>query len=241
MDRDKLCHALNGLYDLVAKLRGPGGCPWDARQTEATVRMYLLEEAYEVLDASENGLTMEVCQELGDLLFQILFLAYMGEEKGSFDLVEVVERIHEKMVKRHPHVFGSEKVRSAEEVSQNWARIKGEERGEKKEPASLLRSVPLALPALLRAHRLSERVSGTTWKPFPSEGPWVRTRAAFTALEKAVEQRDEGQVGPALGRLLFDLADLARAWGRNAEDLLRETNQDFIRRFDEENEAGETR
>ncbi|MBN1103778.1 MAG: nucleoside triphosphate pyrophosphohydrolase [Deltaproteobacteria bacterium] len=227
MNRHRLSHALTDLYDLVARLRGPGGCPWDARQTSASVRMYVLEEAYEVLDASEKDLPQEVCQELGDLLFQIIFLAYMGEERGDFDLVDVMERIHEKMVRRHPHVFGSAKVESAEEVSRNWARIKEREKEGNGEGVSPLDSIPPGLPALLRAHRLGERAAGVTRNAACGEDVWDRTRRAFAALEGSIAEEDAEQVGKRIGRVLFDLATLARRWGWNAEELLRSANREF--------------
>ena len=231
MDRTRLSEALIALYELVVRLRGPGGCPWDARQTPETVKMYLLEECHEVLDAIERDRPQQVCQELGDILFQILFLAYMGEEKGDFDLLETLEGIHEKMVRRHPHVFGREKVDSPEEVARNWARIKENERGAVEDPGSLLRSVPMALPALLRAHRLSERASKALETVEEESDPWAGTIADFKALEDSMAHKDTALPGEMLGRLLFDLANLARSLGFNAEDLLRKANQAFIESF----------
>ena len=233
MDRTRLSGALIALYELVARLRGPGGCPWDARQTPDTVRMYLLEECYEVLDALEREQPQQVCQELGDLLFQILFLAYMGEETGEFDLLEILEGIHEKMVRRHPHVFGHEKVESPEEVARNWARIKENEKGAADDPGSLLRSLPTGLPALLSAHRLSERASKAQETVEERKEPWVRAKAEFKDLEGSLARKDTALTGEVLGRMLFDLADLARSLGLNAEDLLRKANQAFIDEFRE--------
>lgn len=233
MDKARLPEALIALYELVARLRGPGGCPWDARQTPDTVKMYLLEECYEVLDAIERKRPEQVCQELGDLLFQILFLAYMGEEKGEFDLLETFERIRQKMVRRHPHVFGREKVETPEEVARNWARIKEAERGAAQDSDGILGSVPAGLPALLRAQRLSERASGTFETDESGKGPWLRASAEFKALEGSLARNDIALSGEILGRMLFDLADLARSLGLSAEDLLRKTNQAFIDQFRE--------
>ena len=123
MDKNELFRGLSALYDLISRLRGTDGCPWDALQTDTTIRMYLLEEAYEVLDAVERGSPEDVCQELGDLLFQIIFLASLAEERGDFDFVRVIERITEKMKGRHPHVFGQTPVRDVEEVAQNWQEL----------------------------------------------------------------------------------------------------------------------
>ncbi|MBW2216862.1 MAG: nucleoside triphosphate pyrophosphohydrolase, partial [Deltaproteobacteria bacterium] len=119
MDPDRLLKAVTGLVDLVEKLRGPGGCPWDAKQTDATIKLYLLEEAYEVLDAIEKTSPPDVCEELGDLLFHIFFLARLAEERKEFDFSEVVEKITEKMIRRHPHVFGNTTVDSADDVAVN--------------------------------------------------------------------------------------------------------------------------
>jgi MazG family protein len=162
MDNDRLARAVKDLADLVARLRGPGGCPWDAKQTKESVRMYLLEEAYEVLDAVEGGDSGDLCAELGDLLFQVFFLSYLAEEESEFDLVDVVEGIISKMIKRHPHVFGEAKAETPEEVAVNWARIKREEKGE-----GLLKG--------LEFHRASLHFSGPIdfWKG--REGVQVRT------------------------------------------------------------------
>ena len=164
MNKDTLSKAFVALTELMATLREPGGCPWDAEQSMRTIKMYLLEEAYEVLEAIERENSSEVCGELGDLLFQIVFLARIAEEREAFDLLGVIEGITEKMIHRHPHVFGRVKVESAEEVSKNWAEIKRTENGETDPYVSLLHGVPAALPALLRAHRLSERASKAGWK-----------------------------------------------------------------------------
>ena len=128
-EQDRLVAAFFSLVELIAKLRSPDGCPWDVRQTEESVKIYVLEEAYEVLDAIERGSSDDLCSELGDLLFQILFLARMAEEKNHFTLIQVFEKITKKMIHRHPHVFGSTTVRNAEEVAENWDKIKKQERG----------------------------------------------------------------------------------------------------------------
>jgi len=150
MDTDRLAGAIRSLVELVTRLRGPGGCPWDAKQTDSTIKIYLLEEAYEVLDALEDSSPEEVCSELGDLLFQILFLAQLASERGEFDFNEVVEGITEKMTRRHPHVFGNTRVESAEDVSSNWVKIKRTEKGKSKETSFLLQSIPSGLPALFK-------------------------------------------------------------------------------------------
>jgi MazG family protein len=237
MDKNRLSKALLVLHDMLSRLRGPGGCPWDAQQTDATLKMYLLEEAHEVLDAIERGSSEEVCQELGDLIFQVMFIARLAEERGEYDLSDVIEKVTEKMEKRHPHVFGQTKVRNAEEVADNWQRLKRREKDSPKGFTSLLQSVPLNLPALLRAHRLAERASkmDTGW-PDSVKG-WARVQEEFDKLKKAISSGDRGQVGVGLGDLLFSFANLAREWGLNAEHLLRSANQGFIERFREMEEG----
>ncbi len=228
MDPHRLSEAIVALAGLMARLRGPGGCPWDAEQTDATVRMYLIEEAYEVLDAVERGSPRQVCQELGDLLFQVLFLARLAEEREEFDLADVMEGIREKMVRRHPHVFGDEQVSGAEDVARNWTRIK---QAEKKDPGgnrSLLESVPGQLPALMKTHRLCERAAGAGLYRTEPDGIREETRRRAERLEKALDQEDETEMGEAIGALLFSLADLARQRGMNAEDLLRRANRRFL-------------
>jgi len=231
MDHNALGNAMGRLVDLVERLRAPDGCPWDAKQTMYTVRMYLLEEAYEVLDAVERNLPEEVCAELGDLLFHIVFIAYLEEEKGEFDLVKVVEKIVEKMIRRHPHVFGDTRVKDVEEVAVNWAKIKEKEKNSAEKDRSLVEQVPVALPALERAHRLSERASkvGFDWED--RNAVWEKVTEEIGELNEAVEKQNPAMVGEELGDLLFSLVNLARHWGLNAEDLLRMANRKFIRRF----------
>lgn len=232
MDSDRLSKAVADLTDLVARLRGPAGCPWDARQTDATIKTYLIEEAYEVLEAVEQSKPSEICRELGDLLFQILFLAQLAEERREFNFIDVLEQIKEKMIRRHPHVFGRRKVDSPEEVAANWNKIKQSENGAAGGNSSLLQSVPGRLPALMRTHRLTERAAkaGLDWETGPEL--WPRIINAMQDLEEAVLQAQRSEIQGKLGKLLFDLADLARHWKLNGEDLLRAANQDFLQDFE---------
>ncbi len=233
MTDDRLTKSLLGLTALVKRLRGPGGCPWDRQQTLSTVKIYLLEEAYEVLDAIERDSSRDVCQELGDLLFQIVFLASIAQEKDEFTLADVMEQITEKMIHRHPHVFGQETVNSPEEVSQNWEKIKDREQDYAKTTSSLLLHIPVHLPALLRAHRLSDRASkvGFDWET--KEGIWEKVKEEFEELAKAIRNRAKDRIAEEIGDLFFSIVNLARHWGLNAEHLLRDANQKFIDRFRE--------
>jgi MazG family protein len=232
MDPDRLFTAIDALVRLVARLRGPGGCPWDAIQTDSSIKVYLLEEAYEVLEAIEESSSQEVCMELGDLLFQILFLARIAEEKKEFDFIEVVERITEKMIHRHPHVFGKVTVNSAEDVAHNWAELKKREKRAVNKSSSPLASVPSNLPALLRAHRLSERASKVNLEFTDSDEMWGKIEEQFHTLKKAVAAEEKDVVAETMGGLLFGLVNLSRHWGLNAENLLRRANQDFLNRVE---------
>ena len=232
MDSDRLSKAIVALANLVARLRGPGGCPWDAKQTDSSIGIYLLEEAYEVLDAIEISSPGDVCQELGDLLFQILFMAKLAEERKEFDFIEVIERITEKMIRRHPHVFGKTTVDSAEDVALNWAKIKKREKGASHETSSLLESVPMNLPALLRAHRLSERAAKEGFQRANSNETWVWAQKEFEKLRSAIKNEDRVQVADDMGELLFSLVNLAREHGLNAEHILRISNKKFFDRFE---------
>ena len=231
MSKDRLSTALSALWELVARLRGPGGCPWDAEQTDSDIKMYLLEEAHEVLDAIEKESPDDVREELGDLLFQIIFLCSLAEDRGEFDLADVMEEIGDKMIRRHPHVFGVEKVNSPSDVSQNWERIKRKEKGDSGSASGSLRDVPLDLPALLRAHRLSERASksGFDWKR--REEVWDKVKEEFDELSEVISTGDRERVGEEVGDLLFSLVNLTRHWDLNAEDVLRQANRKFIKRF----------
>ena len=229
MDPDRLSKAIEALLNLVARLRGPGGCPWDAKQTDSTIKIYLLEEAYEVLEALEKSSPQEVCMELGDLLFQILFLAQLAAERKEFDFIDVLERITEKMIRRHPHVFGTTSVDSAEDVAHNWAEIKKAEKGSLNKTSSLLESIPANLPALLRAHRLGERASKARLDRADSEEIWEKVQEQFDELGRAIPTQEKDMVAEEIGELLFDLANLSRHWGLNGEDLLRGVNQKFLK------------
>ncbi len=240
MNEDVLAKAFVALTELMATLRGPGGCPWDAEQTMDTIKMYLLEETYEALEAIERRHPEEVCSELGDLLFQIIFLARIAEEKEIFDLLDVIEGITEKMIRRHPHVFGRVQVDSVAEVTENWAAIKKSENGDTDPYTSLLQGVPSALPALLRAHRLGERAAKAGWKEPKGRALWGKLEKNFEVLSQALREGKEERIAEKIGEFVFDLVSVARQKGFNAEHLLREANQKFLLQFDEKKEVSET-
>jgi nucleoside triphosphate diphosphatase len=229
MNKDRLARAIVALAELVSKLRGPDGCPWDIEQTDSTIRLYLLEEAYEVLDAIENGSPEDVCEELGDLLFQIIFLANLAEARGEFDLVAVMEQIRTKMERRHPHVFGEVHLENSEEVSKQWNEIKRTERGSQEDTHHRLEKVPVGLPSLMRAHRLSERASETEIGPEDETKICEKANKAFEDLQMIIAEGDKERIGKVMGDFLFCLADLSRHFGFNAEDVLRVANNKFLK------------
>jgi MazG family protein len=232
MTGDRLSVAIRSLVDLVARLRGPGGCPWDAKQTDDTLKIYLIEEAYEVLDAIEGASPREVCSELGDLLFQIVFLAHLASERKEFDLADVMETIAKKMIRRHPHVFGNVQVENAEDVASNWARIKQRETGMPEDISASLKKVPSGSPALLRGHRMGERAAKAGFDWANADEVWAKVDEELKELRTAMDDGNPEAMASELGDLLFTLTNLARHWGENAENLMRDANQKFLRRFE---------
>jgi ATP diphosphatase len=227
-----------GWEDLLAimrRLRDPGGgCPWDLRQTFRTVAPYTLEEAHEVVDAIERGDTRELCGELGDLLFQVVFHARMAEEQGWFDFADVVEGICAKMVRRHPHVFGDERHADEEALHAAWEREKHRERSERRDgPAgSLLEGVALALPALVRTEKLQRRAArgGFDWQA--PEPVLEKIREELDECARAMQAgEDHAALEEETGDLLFSCVNLARHLGIDAEQALRRANAKFERRF----------
>jgi MazG family protein len=220
--------SIEDLMELVRRLRGPEGCPWDREQTLGDLKQYLLEECYEVMDAIDGSRFDQLREELGDLLFHIVFLASLAEEKGAFTLSDVIHDIHGKMVRRHPHVFGDAKADDPETVRQNWWEIK---RKEASSTSSLLDSVPRHLPALQRAYRLGQRATraGMDW---PGPEPVLdKIREEIAEMEIALAGEDAQATGEELGDLLFSLANLARHLKKNPEESLQRSNDKFLDRF----------
>ena len=219
------------LVDIMARLRGVGGCPWDREQTHESIKPYLLEETYEVLEAIDERDPGKLREELGDLLLQVVFHAQMADEAGTFDIAEVIGSINEKLRRRHPHVFGEVKADTAQEVLFNWEQIKQRERRQAKQSASALDGVPKELPALLRAHRLQEKASrvGFDWKE--ADEVLRKVEEEMRELRQAMGGQASAQVEAELGDLLFALVNLSRFIAVNPEDALRKTIARFISRF----------
>jgi tetrapyrrole methylase family protein/MazG family protein/ATP diphosphatase len=227
-------HPIFRLIEIMARLRDPnGGCPWDLEQTFATIAPYTIEEAYEVADAIQRGSLSDLRDELGDLLLQVVFHARMAEEQGAFDFAAVAEAINDKMVRRHPHVFGEVVHRDAAEQTRAWETIKAGERAAKAggTVASLTDDVPVALPALTRAVKLSSRVArvGFVW-PSAKE-VLAKLHEEVAELEAEIAAGDRDKARDELGDVLFVCANLARELEVDPEAALRGTNDKFVRRF----------
>ena len=226
------------LVALQARLRAPGGCPWDRRQTHETLRTYLLEEAYEVLEAIDKADPRELSEELGDLLLQVLFHAELAREAGSFDISSVVQNIHDKLVRRHPHVFGDVKADTPEQVVKNWERLKAAEKlGSSKAEAkdqiapSALDGIPRTLPALLEALQLTRRAArvGFDWRNV--EGIFDKLDEEIAELRKALSEGGASRLEEELGDLLFVIVNLARHLKIDPEVALSHANWKFKSRF----------
>jgi len=216
--------------EIIARLRAPDGCPWDREQTEITMAPHLLEEAYEALEAIRGGDAEASCEELGDVLMNVLMVAQIASEQDRFDAEDVARAIADKLVNRHPHVFGDVKAENAEQVLENWEQIKRTEKPDR--PArGALEGVPAALPALLKATRIGEKASrvGFDW-PDP-EGPRQKLTEELGELDQALAAGDQESVQRELGDVLFSLCNVARHAGVNAEMALRETIDRFSARF----------
>lgn len=221
--------AFDDLVGIVARLRGEGGCPWDRAQTPGTLRPYLLEETYEVLEAIDRGADADLRKELGDLLFLVAMLAQMASERQAFGIDDVVRGVADKMVRRHPHVFDEGHASDRDEGAiEAWEARKAAERDE---GGSALDGVPAALPALLRAHRISEKaaVVGFDWPDL--QGVRAKVGEELAELDEALEGSDDDHIGEEYGDLLFALVNLGRFLPVTSEDALRTATEKFEARF----------
>ena len=221
------------LVRLMDRLRSPDGCPWDREQDYSSLRGYLLEECYEVVQALDDSDEEALGEELGDLLFQIVFLSRIGKERGRFTIDDVIRGIAEKMVRRHPHVFGDETAADSQEVLRNWEAIKRREKGSAggDPEESVLSGIPAALPALQKAERLGTKAArvGFDWQR--DEDVLEKIDEELGEFREALRSGDRAAVHEELGDVLFALAMLARRREIDAEKALEDTNRKFIRRF----------
>jgi MazG family protein len=219
------------LLDIMRSLRGPNGCPWDREQTPTSLKPYLIEEAYEVLEAIEAGDPAALREELGDLLLQVVFHAQVAAEHGDFTMVDVLAGLIEKMVERHPHVFGGTTVETPRQALAQWEAIKQREAENRGTQRSVIDGVPRALPALLRAQRMQSKAARVNFD-------WPDARTAWTKVEEEIQEAaavlsagDRDRFAEELGDVLFSLVNVARLSSLDAEDVLQRAIEKFRRRF----------
>jgi MazG family protein len=228
------------LIKIITKLRQPGGCPWDQKQTVESFRPYLLEEMHELFEALDHKDQNHIKEELGDLLFQIIFLSNIYEEQGVFTIAEVLETISAKMVRRHPHVFGDTKFDSEKEMRRNWNKIKALENKDQDRGKKSIFSYPKSLPALFRAQRVSERAvsSGFEWPDIDSV--FEKLDEEIAELKEALLSGNRQNIEEEIGDMLFTMVNISRKAGFGAETTLQSSTEKFIRRFTKMTElAGE--
>ncbi|HET9399829.1 MAG TPA: nucleoside triphosphate pyrophosphohydrolase [Candidatus Acidoferrales bacterium] len=236
------------LIELQRRLLARDGCPWDREQTHESLRTYLIEEAYEVLDALESGSTDKFAEELGDLLLQLVFHAELAKKAGRFDISDVIEHIHTKMVRRHPHVFGDASAKTASDVLKNWEQLKAEERranaadaasangansAEASEPGAppLLGGIPRSLPAVLEAYQLTRRAARVGFDWPTAEGVLEKLREEAVEIEAELASADSRRVETEIGDLLFSAVNVARFLKVDPEIALKRANRKFLERF----------
>jgi MazG family protein len=224
--------AFQRLVDIMQRLRAPGGCPWDREQTIQSLRGFVLEETYEVLDAIDNGDHETLRGEIGDLLFEAVFLAQIESDEGRFTVADSLQHVADKLIRRHPHVFGAtEGIDTPGKVVEQWEQIKAREQTDAGRTRALLSGVPRSMPALLRAHEIGTRVAAVGFD-------WARTTEVVAKIEEEVAELREAvahetpeRAEEEMGDLLFSIANLARKLGIEPESALRKANDKFTKRF----------
>lgn len=227
MKSDQAC--FDELLAIMKRLRGPGGCPWDAEQTHESLKRYLLEEAYEVIEAIDTNSSDLLKEELGDLLLQPIFHAAIAEETGKFTMQDVIKGLCDKLIRRHPHVFGDMKINSSDAQVENWERIKKAEKGDERKSA--LSGVPPQLPALLKAQKITEKAArvGFDWEHV--DQVVAKVMEELHEFEEAMAEGDNEHMEAELGDLLFAIVNLGRFLSINPEEALRKTISRFQTRF----------
>jgi MazG family protein len=225
-----LFRAVDGLIKLIETLRGENGCPWDRKQTPRTMAAYLLEEAYELVEAIETGIPDDVCEELGDVLFQIFFIASLYQEMGYFDIGKVVRRNTQKMTYRHPHVFGKDRIDNVEDVKKRWQEIKTKEKNHATNP-SIFDDVCPKLPALMRAHRVSECAARIGLDRDDTSGVIQKTESAWREFKHAITGKNKMHAHQKLGDVLFRLLNVARLANVHPETALIGAIKAFEKRY----------
>lgn len=203
-------------------------CPWDRKQTNESLRANTIEETYELADALLADDADNIAKELGDVLLHVMFYSKIGEEKGQFDIADVADRLNNKLIFRHPHVFGDVNVADSHEVEQNWEQIKLREKGGNK---TVLAGVPSALPALIKADRIQEKAANVGFDWEKREDVWAKVQEEVGEVSREIEAADQNRLEEEFGDLLFSVVNAARLYGVNPENALEKTNRKFIRRF----------
>ena len=236
MTEASVLQALQQLIEVVAQLRSPeGGCPWDLEQTPQTLIPYVIEEAYEVVDAIRSEDKDAIAEELGDLLLQVVLQAQIASETEQFTLKEVAQGITQKLIRRHPHVFADVKVRNAEEVHQNWEQIKAAEKGETPQEAHVLSRkltrYARTLPPLMGGMKISQKAAAAGFEWENVEGVWDKFNEELAEFKEALEHKDQAEQEAELGDLLFTLINIARWYDLDPSEALHGTNDRFIQRL----------
>lgn len=218
--------AFGDFLDVLDTLRVK--CPWDAKQTNESLRPNTIEEVYELVDALMADDTANICKELGDVLLHVAFYSKIAEEKEQFDIADVCTRLKDKLIFRHPHIYGEVKADNAEEVIQNWEQIKLKEKGGNK---SVLSGVPSALPALIKANRIQEKARNVGFDWEKREEVWEKVKEEISEVETEIKEGSQERIDAEFGDLLFAVINAARLYGVDPENALERTNRKFIRRF----------
>lgn len=227
----KTLNTFTSLIQIIKDLRGPEGCPWDKEQTHISLTPYAIEEMYEMVEAIESGDNEHMCEELGDVLFQVVLHAAIAEERGAFNIFDVIESISSKIVRRHPHVFSDVKVENAAEVIKNWEEIKKQEKKNKPKKKDYF-NLPKGLPSLQSSHKIGEKTEQYKFDWATSKEVLAQLKAEITELEEAMEQKNTDHIKHEIGDVLFSTAQLARHLNSEPEADLREANRRFIKRFE---------
>lgn len=225
-DRKKSLEEFNRLLDIIDELRVK--CPWDMKQTNESLRKLTIEETYELADAVSSGNDEGIRNELGDLMLHIVFYSRIGTEKGTFTIAEVLEGINNKLIYRHPHVFGDVKVTGASQVEENWEQLKIRENNGYK---PVLSGVPSSLPAIVKANRIQEKVRGVGFDWENREQIWEKVAEEISELKEEIKSRDNERIESELGDVLFSIINASRLYGIDPEAALEKTNRKFIKRF----------
>jgi XTP/dITP diphosphohydrolase len=236
--RTEMLDAVQHLVDVVAQLRSPkGGCPWDLEQTPESLVPYVIEEAYETVDAIQNGDSPEVCEELGDLLLQIVLQAQIASEQGQFDLSKIAQGISEKLIRRHPHVFGNVEVQSMDDLHRNWEQIKAIEKGEDPNatpPLSRkLSRYARSLPPLMAGMKISRKAAAEGFEWETVDGVWEKFQEELNEFQEALSTSDKEHQQAELGDLLFTIINIARWYDLDPSVALQGTNHRFIQRLEQ--------